>query len=150
MTQITVWRAGFRTLSPLIPVVLRVWDLAQTTPVKAADLQALCSSCERWHVLKVAPWGIAKVTEVGIQKACSCHYRFVGNIICCHVNISYSFVGTVKKWSVDYQVLFSAMNAGLKVHPDSLFSSKLFGYILQIFMQLSPMKSVELYQLCTL
>lgn len=101
-----------------------------TTPVKAADLRALCFSCEQWHILKVAPRGIAKVTEMGIQKACSCHYRFVGNIICCSVNISYSFVGTVKKWSPEYKVLFSAVNEGLNINPDSWFCSKLFGYIL--------------------
>lgn len=144
VTQITIRRAGFGALSLLIPTVLQVWGFAQKTPVKAAGLQALCAFFEMWHVLKVAPWGITKVAETGIRKSCFCHYRFVRNIICCCVNISYSCVGTAKKWSPQYKLLFSAMNEGLKIHPDSWFCS-----IWVHSPNINAVKSHEDFQFCT-
>lgn len=137
-----------------------IWSVAPVNPGSAAglgfctdssskscSLQALCSSWKRWHVLKV--WGTAKVTEMGMQKSRSCHYRLMGNTIFCCVKVSCSFGGAVRKWSLGYKLLFFAVNQSLKLHSGSWFCSKLFGYILWIFMESIPMKSIELYQFCT-
>jgi len=58
--------------------------------------------------------------------------------------------GHSQKVVPEYKVLLSAMNEGLKILPDAWFCSKMFGYIFQIFIQLSPMKPIELHQLCIL
>lgn len=121
-----------------------IWSTAPVNPCSAAGLgfctdsfSKRCRLASTVFLLEgmacIKGMGYSKGHRDGMQKSCSCHYRLVGNTICCCVKVSYNFVGPVKKWSLEYKLLFFAVNQGLKIHSGSWFCSKLLGYILWIF-----------------